>query len=429
MPKRREFIKKVILTGLAAEFGTNLSGISTLLANQAEKQDNGYTESTASDYWAVIRNQFLVNDKLVYLNNSTLGRSPRRVIESIIESAYELEDLVKTGRHYVENIRQNVAHFLGAKPSEIAFTRNATEGMNIVAMGIGLKKDDEIVLTTHEHVGGAMPWISAAKKVGAKIISVDLDLSGQLNFERIVAAVSSKTKVVVFSHVTCTNGMVLPAKKIVARCKELGVISCIDGAQAAGMISLNLNDIDSDYYISCGHKWLYGPKGTGILHISERNLNALDTDYVGAYSNEMYDPKTGLLELKKEASRYEYGTRNGSLLVGLNSAIDFINEIGIEKLQTRNAEMAMLLRSKLKEVEGIEFLTPEPGPYSASILTFKIKDRPYVEIQKLLIRNYQIRVRGIYENDLNAIRVSLACYNSEEQIDLLATAISTICSK
>jgi selenocysteine lyase/cysteine desulfurase len=428
MPKRREFIKKVILTGLAAEFGTNLSGLSTLLANQGADQDNAYAEDTTSDYWAGIRNQFLVNDELIYLNNSTIGRSPKGVIESIIESTYEFEDVVKTGRHYVEDIRHNISHFFGAKPKEIAFTRNATEGMNIVALGIGLKKDDEIVLTTHEHVGGAMPWISAANKVGAKIISVDLDLSGQLNFERIIAAVSSKTKVVVFSHVTCTNGMVLPAKKIVARCKEMGVISCIDGAQAAGMISLDLNDIDSDYYITCGHKWLFGPKGTGILHIAERNLNILDTDYVGAYSNALYDQKTGLLELKEEASRYEYGTRNTSLLVGLNSAIYFIKGIGIEKLQARGTEMAMLLRSKLNEIEDVEFLTPTPGPYSASILTFKIKDRSYAEVQKLLFRSYRIRVRGIYENELNAIRVSCACYNSEEQIHSLATAISTICS-
>jgi len=428
MSKRREFIKKVILTGLAAEFGSNLAGIPTLLANQGAEQNITHTESTTSDYWAVIRNQFLVKDGFIYLNNSTLGRSPKSVIESIIESTYELEEVVKTGHHQIENIRQNISYFFGAKPKEIAFTRNATEGMNIVAQGIGLKKDDEIVLTTHEHVGGSMPWISAANKVGAKIILVDLDLKGQLNFDRIIAAVSSKTKVVVFSHVTCTNGMVLPAKRIVARCKELSIYSCIDGAQAAGMISLDLNDIDSDFYTTCGHKWLFGPKGTGLLHIAERNLNALDTDYVGAYSNELFDQKTGLLELKEEASRYEYGTRNYSLLVGLNTAIEFIKEIGIDKLRARGAELAMLLRTKLNEVEGIEVLTPTPGPYSASIVTFKIKDRSYIEIQKLLFRNYRIRVRGIYENDLNAIRVSCACYNSEEQIDFLATAISTICS-
>lgn len=428
MPKRREFIKKAILTGIAAEFGSSISGWSDLLAHTFHDDYGSIPDIDRSDFWAVVRNEFLVNEQLTYLNTSTVGRSPKRVIESIVESTYELEEVVKTGHKKTTLIRNNVAKFFNADPKEIAFTVNATAGMNLVAFGLDLKKDDEIILTKHEHVGGAMPWTSVANKTGAKISTIDLDPTGKTNFDRIASAISDKTKVVVFSHVTCTNGMVLPAKEIAARCKELGVYCCIDGAQAAGMIPVDVSDIDPDFYIMCGHKWMLGPKGTGILYIADRNLNKLETNHVGAYSDSKYDQNANLLELKDEASRYEFGTRNTPLLCGLNSAIDFIQEIGIEKIHARGIELASFLRAKLIGMEGMEILTPPEGPYSASILTFRIKNRSYQEIQKSLFRKFKIRVRGIYENELDAIRVSCACYNNEEQLTYLAASLKSICS-
>ena len=429
MPKRREFIKKAILAGIAAEFGSSISGWSDLLAHTVQANHGSNPNKEPSDFWAVLRNEFLVNQELTYLNTSTLGRSPKRVIESIVESTYELEEVVKAGHKKTGLIRNNVASFFNADPKEIAFTANATAGMNLVAFGLDLKKDDEIILTKHEHVGGSMPWTSAANKTGSKITTIDLDLSGETNFDRITSAISDKTKVVIFSHVTCTNGMVLPAKEIAARCKELGVYCCIDGAQSAGMMPIDVSDIDADFYIMCGHKWMFGPKGTGILHIAERNLNKLGTDHVGAYSDSNYNQSANILELKGEASRYEFGTRNTPILCGLNTAIDFLEEIGIDKIHTRGIELTSFLRTKLTEIGGVEILTPGEGPYSASVLTFRIPNRSYQEIQKSLFRKFKIRVRGIYENKLDAIRVSCACYNNKEQLTYLANALDSICSE
>ena len=298
--------------------------------------------------------------------------------------------------------------------------------MNIVAYGVNLKAGDEVVLTAHEHVSESMAWIYAAQQVGAKVIFVELDLNGSTNFEKIVAATSSKTKIIVFSHITCTTGLVLPVQNIAAWCRENKVYSCADGAQSVGMIPVNLHELGVDFYITCGHKWLFGPKETGILYIAERNLNFLGGGYVGAYSDTMFDPKNKILELKKEASRYEYGTRNSALIVGLGKAVEFIEEIGIERIQARGVELKTLLYNLIKDMPEVEIFTPSSLEFSASILTFRLNTLEYKKAQKLLLTRYQIRIRCIYENDIKGIRVSCACYNSEKQIELLAAALKEI---
>ncbi len=141
--------------------------------------------------------------------------------------------------------------------------------MNTVARSLSLKEGDEVILSKDEHIGGAAIWLALSKEIGITIKLVDLDYSGKNNFNIIKKSVTDKTKVLVLSHVTCTTGMILPVKKIANYCKKKGIISCIDGAQAVGMIPVNITDINPDFYVTSGHKWLFGSKGTGILYINE----------------------------------------------------------------------------------------------------------------------------------------------------------------
>ena len=425
MPKkRREFIKKILLAGIGVELAPSIMRASEQL---------GPHESTLlsigeqhGNYWERLSKKFPLLKNYYYFNNAALGSTPNCVSKAVHDCSVILESTGATGHHLVQNLRTNIASFLGANATEIALIRNATEGMNIVANGIKLEPGDEIVITTHEHVSGTMPWVRAAQITGAKIVFAELDLSGEANYEKILALTSAKTKVIVFSHVTCTTGMVLPVKRIASWCRKNNVYACVDGAQAAGMISVDLHDLEVDFYTTCGHKWLYGPKETGMLYVSERNLKILGGGYVGAYSDANYDAKNGILELKNEASRYEYGTRNTALIVGLGRAVDFIKEIGIERIQNRGAGLKTYLHDLLKDMPEVEIFTPNNPEFSASILTFRLKTLDYKEAQKLLITKYQIRIRGIYENEINGIRVSCACYNSKTQIDILVAALKEI---
>lgn len=421
---RRNFLKKAILAGLAVETGLLYAG-STYAQDTALHPLKEFSKmSVNEEFWKEVRKSFRIKPNPVYFNNSGLGTSPSGVIDTLIKETIAIEESGNSGHSLRKEYREYISSFLGARPEELCFTRNATEGMNIIANGIGLCKRDEILMTTHEHVGGSMPWVAAANKAKAKIRLVDLDLSGQNNLERIKNAVTKRTKVIVCSHITCTTGMVLPVEALSSWCKEMDIQLCVDGAQAVGMIEVHLNEFTPDYYITSGHKWAFGPKGTGLLYISGRRLNDLAISYVGAYSDLEFNAKEQIFTPGNDASRYEYGTRNTALVAALKAGFEFISEIGPSKIEARGKTLCKYLRER---IEGyVDVLTPSNEEYSASILSFHIKGMKYRDIQDTLLKKYGFRVRGIYENNLNAIRISCACYNSKEEIEQLSEAIVEI---
>lgn len=422
---RRNFLKKnliggaVVATGIPFLYGS--SDNPSMNETIPFKLDNKDYESID---WSQIRAEFLFPADRNYLNTASLGPSPKVVVDSICESIRELDTNCSHGHHLAEKMHEKVAAFLNVTPDEIAITRNATEGMNIIARSLRLQKGDEIIITTHEHVGGAAPWLALQKDGGVVVKLVDLDLSGTNNLERIKALITKKTKAIAFSHITCTTGMLLPAKEIAKLCREKGIYSCVDGAQALGMFPIDLSDMDPDFYTTSGHKWLFGPKGTGVLYIKKSIREKYDPTYVGAYSDKTYDLNSLTMTYRLSAQREEYGTRNAPNIIGLGTAIDFMEEIGMENVAKRGRELANYFRKGLTQFEAIEILTPVEENYSASILTFKIAGLDNLELNQKLNSEKGIRLRGIYENDLNAIRVSFAVFNSFEEIDQLLVALS-----
>jgi cysteine desulfurase/selenocysteine lyase len=421
---RRSFIKKNMLTGL---FLT--AGVPFLKANPLLEPEKYYPplKDCKSDYkkidWENIRSQFLISREKHYLNTGSLGPSPRVVIDTVYQSMEKLEKIVSHGRRDIEETHEKAAQFLNVTADEIAFTRNATEGINIAARSLPLKAGDEIIITTHEHVGGAAPWMALQKDFGVVVKLVDLDYSGENNLQLIKDKITEKTKVVAFSHITCTTGMKLPAKAIVELCRSKGIYSCIDGAQALGMFPIDLLDINPDFYAGSGHKWLFGPKGTGVLFINKNIIEDILPVFVGAYSGCEYDLNSLSLEYGTTAQRQEYGTRNTPITLGLGSAFDFINRIGIENVAKRGRELGTYFRKEIADLSEIEILTPSKEEYSASMLTIRIKDKDNLKLNPTMRNDKKIVMRGIYENDINGIRISFAVFNSFEEIDLLVNAL------
>jgi len=295
--------------------------------------------------------------------------------------------------------------------------------MNIIAQSLNLSAGDEVIVTTHEHVGGAAPWLHLMNTKGVVVKLIDLDITGEFNLQLIKDSINNKTKAVCFSHITCSTGMKLPAKEIAAHCRKKGVYTCIDGAQALGMFPIDLKDINPDFYTASGHKWLTGPKGTGILFIDKDIVKTINPVFAGAYTDTEYNLNELILKYRDTAQREEYGTRNTSLTLGFGAAVDFITGIGIENVGRRGEELALLFRKSMFDYPEIEILTPENKGYSASIITFKIKDVNYLEAIKKLSKQKNIRLRGIYENKLDAIRVSFAFYNDEKEVELLVEGL------
>ena len=381
-------------------------------------------------YWKLIRMQFPLTRKRIYFNTSGLGASPRFVMNAVYEKMLELETISETGHEQVNEVTKKIARLFHVDPEEIAITRNTTEGMNIFAREVPLDKGDEVLLSTHEHPGGAVPWLGVMKDKGIQLKLIEPDYRQPERMTEIVERnLTARTKVVSIDHIPCTTGSLFPVSDISRLCRDRGIIFGIDGAHPPGQMPVNLREIDPDFYALSGHKWLFGPKGTGILFINKRILPRLRPCFVGAYSDREYRFEDLVLEYKMEANREEYGTRNTPLVVGLGAAVDFVTAIGVERIQRRSGKMAAFLKEELLKIPGVDVLTPLDPSWSASIVTFGIKGMTYARIQKPLLDRFQCRTRGIFEHGLQAIRISCALYNTFEEMEQLAAAVRTIASE
>ncbi|TJY37367.1 aminotransferase class V-fold PLP-dependent enzyme [Pontimicrobium aquaticum] len=424
---RRSFIKKNILSGL---FLTSAAPLLSAENALKVKPRIPTLKPNASDYntidWNNIREQFLFAKDYHYLNTGSLGPSPKIVLDTVCNAMEKLETSCSHGRHQIDETHEKMAKFLNVTTDEIAFTRNATEGLNIAARSLRLKKGDEIIISTHEHVGGASPWMALAKDFGAVVKLIDLDFNGENNLQIIKDSITLKTKVVAFSHITCTTGMKLPAKDIVEFCRSKNIYSCIDGAQSLGMFPIDLRDINPDFYASSGHKWLFGPKGTGVLFINKSIISEISPVFAGAYTDSKFDLNTLTIDYRHSAQREEYGTRNTPITLGIGSAIDFINTIGIDNVAKRGRELVTRFRKGVANTPEIEILTPESDLYSASMITIRIKDKDNLKLNPVLNKEKKLRMRGIYENNINGIRISFAIFNTFEEVDLLVNSLKKV---
>ncbi len=427
---RRNFLKK-FLGGIAATATlpwltgeTKGSGNFLEVLNSYKGSGDAYDEK----FWHFVKQQFPLQEDLIYMNNGGLGPSPYHVIETINSQMLKWESISETGHHLGDGVREKAAKFFNCGMDEIAFTRNATEGMNIIARGLPLKKDDEVLMTTHEHPGGAMPWLGLAKDIGIRVKLFEPGVTNEENLKIIESNITRKTKALMISHIPCTTGLIFPAKEIAEICHQKGIYYVLDGAQVLGMIPVDFNELGCDFYTSSGHKWLCGPKGTGIIYIRRDMLDIWRPTYVGAYSDKIYKLEEQLLEYQKAAKIVEYATRNTPIIMGIGASLDFLVAIGMDKVAVRGRALARHLKEKLSEIDNVELLTPMDSKLSGAIVTFKILDdrKSYADYIAQIKKEYNIRLRPIGEHGLNAIRASLHIYNNFEQIDRLVDAVKKV---
>ena len=381
-------------------------------------------------YWKAVQRQFPLDPELAYLNTGGLGPSPTPVINALINEMHDLERVSETGHNRVQAVREKLSTFLNCDPGELAITRNATEGLNLIARGLKLRDGDEVLVTTHEHPGGMIPFMAVAKERNISMKLIEPGEGGADTLNRIADAITPRTRVVSICHVYCTTGMVAPVREIAQLCREKGVISVLDGAQAVGMVPVDLHDLGCDFYVTSGHKWLFGPKGTGLLYIRTGARELWRPTQVGAHSDQRdtYDPDKGMLEFIDEAAVVEYGTRNTPVIIALGAALDFVNEIGRERVAARGRKLTLYLRKRLEALANVKFLTPADGASSASILTIAARD-PAVDAREwapALKSRYRIRARVVSEHGLKAMRVCPYIMNSYAQLDRLVEALTEL---
>lgn len=427
--ERRTFVKSIaaslasvpLLTEACRALDDQLQTLSTDVS----------TATTDLARWRRVRGEFLLNPGLVHLNTGSLGACPRLVVDAVAAHLHTIEgDPVHTLwgplGNGMEQVRAKAAQFLGATTDEVAITRNTTEGMNAVAMGIDLAPGDEVLTTNHEHGGGMSCWQYLARRRGIKVVCLKMPAPAA-STEQIVQLVTDhltpKTRVCSFSHVETITGLQMPLAGIAAVTRPRGVLLVCDGAQAPGMLAIDVKALGVDAYASSSHKWLLAPKGSGLLYVrkeaQDRVRPIMFADGYQAYSG-------------------SFGTRDVAGVLGHGVAIDFHNAIGRERIEARCCQLNQYLRDRFARIPALRLLTPSQPELSSGIATFAL-DRPKGangELAGHLLAAYNIAVKtvpGTYayvpdpdvpREDYNALRFSTHLYNDEHEIDRTADAIA-----
>jgi len=421
MAGRRTFIKKTALGAAAAILAFPPAGRTSSALNL-----NSYNQKE-DEFWRKIRKQFPLTYDRTYFNNGTIGPSPYPVLEAV---RTKMDELNTVGEYHGQEISKGpISELVGVSEGEICLTHNTTEGINIVAGGLPIGRGDEIIMTSHEHAGNALPWLNQKKLKGFEIkVFTPADTADE-NLNRINDLISEKTRVIAIPHITCTTGHVFPVDAITHLAHEKGIWAFYDGAHSAGSMVLDLKAIGCDFYASCGHKWLLGPSGTGFLYVSLDMLDVLQAEFIGAYSDTGWTISEEQQDMKgyvDNAHRYYYGTQSAALSSGLKAAVDFMNEIDMARVETYSKSLANYLREELVTMEGsVQILTPLEEASRSTMISFKISSMDYREFGKLATEN-KFRIRLVPESGLNAIRISTHIYNNKSEIDRFILMVAGI---
>jgi selenocysteine lyase/cysteine desulfurase len=303
-------------------------------------------------YWDFIRTLFPLKSDLTFLNNGTMGITPYPVLEALNKSFHHIAENGAYPMHD-GSFEESLAQILGCKGSELAITKNVSEGVNLACRAIPLKKGDEVIITLHEHVGGCAAWLYRAKTEGIVLKLAALGATAEETLNNIKAVKTKNTKVIAVPHIPCTIGQVLPVNQICAWAKANGIISAIDGAHPLGMLQMNLKEMGCDYYSGCFHKWLLGPIGTGFFYASEEILPRSVIHHVAAYSVDKFDMSTNppsMGELVNKTARYSYGTFPGPMYDGAKAAMQFYQKIGPALIEKRVKYLSKEVMNGLMEI-------------------------------------------------------------------------------
>lgn len=380
-----------------------------------------------------VREDFPVLKQVVYLDNSATTQTPRPAVEAMVDYFYKYAGNYGRGAHSLarettnryEDSREKIAHFLNVESSKTIFTKNTTEGINLIANSYPWEKGDHIVTTLLEHHSNFLPWLRLQKR-GVSVTIVNPDIKGIIDASALENAFTEKTKLVAVTHVSNVLGSVQDVKSITKMAHRNGIKVLVDGAQSAGNMPVNLKDLDCDFFATAGHKGLLGPQGTGVLYIKEPDV--IESASVGGGTVSDVSGSTYLLE--PSPACFEAGTPNIPGIIGLGKAVEYVEKIGVSEIEAHEIKLASEAAKRLSELEFVEVYGPEDR---AGIVPFNVKGLHPHDVALILDQTRKICVRSGHHCAIpvtrflkvnGTVRASFALYNTKEEVDTLVNAIS-----
>jgi cysteine desulfurase / selenocysteine lyase len=392
-----------------------------------------------SDFPAL--HQEVYKKPLVYFDNAATTQKPEAVIRAI-SGYYEKDNCnIHRGVHYLsvkateayEEARREIRQFINASNThEIVFTKGATEAINLVASSFGKKyiqPGDEVIISVTEHHSNFVPWQQICLERGATLKFIPVNNKGELLLDELWKMLSERTKIIALAHVSNVLGTVNPVKEIIRRAHGKNIPVLLDGAQAIAHQSVDVTELDADFYCFSGHK-MYGPMGIGVLYGKERLLEELPPYQLGGEMiKDVWFDRTTFNELP---FKFEAGTPNVEGVMGLQAAIRYIQGLGMGDIAAYEDHILGYATAKLSSVEGVKIFGT--SQYKASLISFLIGDiHPYdagtiIDKMGIAVRTGHHCAMPLMEflKVPGTVRASFAFYNTEEEIDKLHSAILTV---
>ncbi|MCR5255265.1 MAG: SufS family cysteine desulfurase [Acetatifactor sp.] len=393
----------------------------------------------------VFRQDFpiLKDPDYIYFDNAATAQKPACVMEAIskfyeTENANPLRGLYKwsvMATESYEAAREKVANFLGArKASEIVFTRNATESLNLIAYSYGranVNEGDEIVVAVSEHHSNILPWQMVAKEKNAKLVWLECDENGYYSDEELNNKITSKTRIVAIAQVSNVLGVPKPIKKIADIAHSVGAVIVVDGAQSAPHMAVNVQAMDADFFVFSGHK-LMGPMGIGVLYGKHELLNDMPPFLTGG---EMIEYVTRENATYAEIPhKFEAGTVNAADAVGLAAAIDYIKSVGFEYITETEKNLTALLMEEMRAIPHVTVYGSPKAKDHCGIVTFNIDGCHPHDVSSILDADH-ICIRAghhcaqpllQYMNVNATCRASMYFYNTEDEVHRFAKSLAKV---
>lgn len=379
------------------------------------------------------------NRPLVYLDNGASAQKPLAVIEAMTH-AYRFEYAnVHRGLHYLSNVatehyegaRETVRRFLNAgQTDEIVFTRNATSAINLVARSFGeprIGEGDEILLTIMEHHANIVPWHFLRERNGAVLTWAPMTDRGELIIEKLDQLITKRTKIVTVTHMSNVLGTINPVKEIIRIAHAKGVPVLIDGSQAAVHMGVDVRDLDADFYVFTGHK-TYGPTGIGVLYAKKQYLEAMPP-YEGG--GDMIESVTlDRVTYNKPPQKFEAGTPAIVEAIGLGAALNYMMQIGREKIAHYEAELSAYAAARLADLKWVKLYGTAPS--KGAIFSFTVDGLHPHDVSTIIDRSgVAIRAGHHCAQPLMGrlgvtatCRASFAMYNTKAEADALVAALT-----
>ncbi|MCC7126844.1 MAG: aminotransferase class V-fold PLP-dependent enzyme [Acidobacteria bacterium] len=419
---RRSFARLFALGGSAALFSDPAWAAQTAAAPALTPGG----ASAGEAFWTSVRAQFVMPPDLAVMNAANLCPSSRAVLDTLTRETRGVDlDPSPNNRARLypekEKTREALARFLRVTPDEIIITRNTSESNNLVSSGLDLKAGDEVIVHEDNHPSNLNAWREKAKRFGFTVITVP-----QVNphpgvahyLDAYARAITPRTKVITFTHVSSTVGDLMPAAELCALARERGVLSLVDGAQSFGLLDVDLWAIRPDFYSGSAHKWPCGARECGVLYVNKTAQDRLWPSIYSAYPGAVGFSRT-----------FEgFGQRDEATMIALSAALKFQTTVGRVEIETRARSLATQLLEGLRRIPGMQVWTSFDARRRAAVVSFAPGTLNAPKLATALYERDRIAITTRGGSDRPGLRVSPHFYNTPAEVDRLLTALSRYAS-